>query len=292
MSRYVKFFPKLWNNRSIRSLPEDGRNLYLYLCTCPHGNMAGLYHLPLGYGALDLQWTVERVEKALQTCEEAHLVKYDPLENLLLVLHYLQYNALENVNQAKGAAKCLEELPPTPLLADFKACVKQYAPSFLYPFETLWKGFTEPETVTETITKKEEITIKETEKEKINLPVPPDNDSEQKDNDFDQFWAYYPRPIGRKKTAAAWQKRLQENVSPQDLINAAKHYALYCRKMQTQPCFIKHPANFLGSDRGFEDYINGPPENICSGPPGWHHLQEMYARYREEELRDETIGNG
>lgn len=285
MSRYVKFFPKLWNNRSIRSLPEDGRNLYLYLWTCPHGNMAGLYYLPLGYAALDLQWTVERVEKALQACEESQLVKYDPLGNLVLVLHYLQYNTLENVNQAKGAVKCLEELPPTPLLADFKQCIKQYAPTFLNPFESLWEGYTKPvtEPVTETVTEP----VTEIKKEKVSNPAPTCNNNDGKDNDFDQFWDYYPRQIGHKKAAAVWQERLQENINPRDLIDAAKHYALYCRKMQTQSCFIKHPANFLGSDRPFEDYINGPPENICDEPQSWNRLQEMYEHYREEESRDE-----
>lgn len=322
MSRYVKFFPKLWNDRSIRALPEDSRFLYIYLSSCPHGNMAGFYHLPLGYAAVDLQWPLDRIENALADCESAKLVKYDHLESVVLIQNFLEYNMLDNPNQAKGAVKCLQELPPTPLFENFKQCAEQYIPTnLLNPFETLWQQYLKPVTVTETVTESVTETITEslkvTEPQTVNetvtqpetVPVkqeipdtlhsfelisqeelkPQLND--QIPAEFTDFWSFYPRPINKKAASAMWKTRLRENVPPEDMVAAAKHYALYCRKLKTEIRFIKHPATFLGPNRPFEEFVNGPPEDICDGPGSWHNLQELFKKCVKEEQHDEKIGS-
>jgi len=49
--------------RNFRALPEDARTVFLYLLTCPHGNMCGIFYLPDLYAASDLQWDAETVSE-------------------------------------------------------------------------------------------------------------------------------------------------------------------------------------------------------------------------------------
>lgn len=80
--------------------------------------------------------------------------------------------------------------------------------------------------------------------------------------EFEQFWALYPRKVEKRSAYKAWRARIREGISPGVLIIAAKHYAEYCALNRLGERYIKHPANFLGSSRAFEDYIKPRAEPI------------------------------
>lgn len=63
MRDYGKVHTSFWASANIRNLSEDGRALALYLLTCPHGTIAGVFRLPDGYASEDLQWTSKRVRE-------------------------------------------------------------------------------------------------------------------------------------------------------------------------------------------------------------------------------------
>jgi len=74
---------------------------------------------------------------------------------------------------------------------------------------------------------------------------------------FGEFWTAYPRRLN--KTAA---RRAFHNLTRVDrlaAVRAAKHYGAYVRATRADLQFVPHPATFIGRNRGFEDWVDGPP---------------------------------
>ncbi|WP_333870948.1 helix-turn-helix domain-containing protein [Desulforamulus putei] len=97
--------------------------------------------------------------------------------------------------------------------------------------------------------------------------------------EFEEFYAEYPRKIEKRKAFKAFQARLKEGVNPGDLILAAQNYREYCLTHGTEPKYIKHPATFLGPNKPYEDWINPAVETQLNVPKAWHTIK----RYLEEE---------
>lgn len=111
MREYGRVYSSFWQSPEMRALPEDGRTLALYLLTCPHANLIGCYRLPDAYAADDLQWSSERVREGFQKLQAAGWVARDPATQWIVVLKYAKWNAFENGNVAKAAAKVFDQVP-------------------------------------------------------------------------------------------------------------------------------------------------------------------------------------
>ncbi|MCK8824709.1 hypothetical protein [Fuchsiella alkaliacetigena] len=164
MSRYVKVATKFWTDEKVRKLSEDARELYLYILTSPHSNMAGYYRLPKAYIAEDLYFNndlakgLERVSKGLKELIENGLIRYCESSSVVLICNFFKYNSIQNKNQAKGVNNKISELPENRLTSYFIRACKDYADNYI---EELTKGLpkpsrkgsgnTETETVTETV---------------------------------------------------------------------------------------------------------------------------------------------
>lgn len=86
--------------------------------------------------------------------------------------------------------------------------------------------------------------------------------------EFEHFWAIYPRHVEKLRAFKAWKTRLREGELPEDIIKAAGNYARYCRQGNIEPRFIKHPSTFLGPSKPYKDFIRGLPEELAprAGP--------------------------
>lgn len=78
--------------------------------------------------------------------------------------------------------------------------------------------------------------------------------------EFEEFWSVYPRRVEKKAAFRKWQTCLKAGASAADMIRAARNYAEDCRRRGTEKRFIKHASTFLGPDRPFLEWVNGPPE--------------------------------
>ena len=142
MGYYGKVFTRVWRDEKFRALPEDGRELFLYLLTSPHLNIVGFYYLPPAYAADDLQWPVEKVHKCIGSIEP--LAKFDRANSVVLIPNYLKWNPFDNLNQAKGGAANLKDLPRTPLITEFRHVVGQFAKGYEAAFQDAWEEFGNP----------------------------------------------------------------------------------------------------------------------------------------------------
>lgn len=111
MRDYGKVHTTFWSSSTMRKLSEDGRMLALYLLTSPHSTIAGVYRLPDGYVCEDLQWPSERVAKGFGELLANGFANRCETTKWVWICKHLEWNALENPNQRKSAAKVAYSIP-------------------------------------------------------------------------------------------------------------------------------------------------------------------------------------
>lgn len=111
MRDYGKIFSKIWESDDFRALSEDGRTLALYLLSCKHGTIAGVFRLPDGYACEDLQWSPERVSKGFADLFAKGFATRCNGTKWVWVVKFLEWNEPENPNQKKAAAKVAAQVP-------------------------------------------------------------------------------------------------------------------------------------------------------------------------------------
>jgi hypothetical protein len=111
MRDYGKVFTKIWESADFRALSEDGRSLVLYLLTCQHGTIAGVFRVPDGYACEDLQWTSERVSEGFANVAAKGFATRCEVTKWVWVSKFLEWNPPENPNQRKAAAKIAQGVP-------------------------------------------------------------------------------------------------------------------------------------------------------------------------------------
>ena len=111
MRDYGKVHTSFWTSDSIRELSEDARMLALYLLTCPHATIAGVFRLPDGYACEDLQWSAERVREGFAELFAKGFANRCETTKWVWIRKYLEWNPPENPNQRKAAAKCALLVP-------------------------------------------------------------------------------------------------------------------------------------------------------------------------------------
>lgn len=130
---FTKIDELIWSDDKFKELTDDGKLLFIFVLTCSHRNILGLYFLPVPYGAFDLGWETERFTKGLRELLGKGFVNYCFNTNILFVKNFLKYNPLENPNQVKKAMSDLKSIPINGLDAEL-----------LEYLETLNKPFMEP----------------------------------------------------------------------------------------------------------------------------------------------------
>lgn len=111
MRDYGKVYTKFWESEDIRSLSNDGRMMALYLMTCPHGTIAGVFRLPDGYACEDLQWSAEKVAETLSELLAKGFANRCATTKWVWVRKHLEWNPPENPNQRKSAVKVALSIP-------------------------------------------------------------------------------------------------------------------------------------------------------------------------------------
>jgi len=152
---YAKVTRKIWHTSQFRALSREARELYLYIITCPHGNILGMFVLRPGYVVDDLRLpSRQRFTQLLGELLHQHLVAWDPDAEIILDLEYLDKHPLDNPNQVKAAVKKLDELPKTKLFSELKLLIERLGKPLYEPLikrldERLGKQGTVTVTVTE-----------------------------------------------------------------------------------------------------------------------------------------------
>ena len=111
MRDYGKVYSAFWSSPTIRGLSEDARHLALYLLTCPHGSIAGVFRLPDGYVCDDMQWGFERVSQGFSELFAKGFATRCDATKWVWIYKAMQWDGPDNPNQRKAAAKSLHSVP-------------------------------------------------------------------------------------------------------------------------------------------------------------------------------------
>lgn len=99
---------------------------------------------------------------------------------------------------------------------------------------------------------------------------------------FNQFWDAYPRKIGKGEAYKKYKTRRRDGYSDEELLGAAKAYAIQCRKSKTEKEFIKHPKTFLSDNLPFLDYLPKKEPEPPAPPNGNQSVQNPFGHWEDD----------
>lgn len=138
MRDYGVVSPKFWIGETGKALRGNApaQVLALYLMTCPHANMIGVFHCPVLYMAHETGLGMEGASKALQSLIEAQYCTYDEASETVFVHRMAAYQVAESLkpgdNRVKGVEREWSNIGPAQLKAAFTAI---YSVAFHLPAE-------------------------------------------------------------------------------------------------------------------------------------------------------------
>ena len=111
MRDYGKVYATFWSSGTTSTLSTDGKLLALYLMTCSHATIAGVFRLPDGYVAEDLNWDASRVSEGFDELLSKGFADRCATTKWVWIRKHLEWNKPENPNQRKSAAKIAFSVP-------------------------------------------------------------------------------------------------------------------------------------------------------------------------------------
>lgn len=134
--RFGVIYHKLWSEKWFKELDDSLRLLVLYLFANPHCNLIGFYRFHAEYAAKDLTgkmaaWPIDDTVRRLARLELLGIVKVDADAGVILISGWLKYRQIVNINQAIKGRKCLDDLPDTALVSDFRREMKKHAEAWV-----------------------------------------------------------------------------------------------------------------------------------------------------------------
>jgi hypothetical protein len=103
MRDYAKVAPQFWTGetgKKIRAAGAETVVVALYLMTCPHANMIGLYYLPKMYIAHETGLGMEGASKGLTRAIEAGFCSYDEASEHVFVHAMARFQIADKLRNA------------------------------------------------------------------------------------------------------------------------------------------------------------------------------------------------
>jgi hypothetical protein len=290
MREYGQIQSAFWQSEDAGKLSDRGKLLVSYLLTGPNTNGVGCFRLTDGYLLDDLGWLPETVTETLSELFKIGFVIR--LEGVVFIPNFLRWNRIVNGNIAKARFGDWESIS--------KGRAKALAARAMLEFCDLWSDAhrsileTVSGTVTETVSElfrnglANPVSQVENQNPTPPHPIQPNPLSLKSENPdefalttpttpakkpgklkaskppsrFDEFWAAYPRKVGRKAAQKAFDK-LAPNTELLTTILAALVAQAASPKWLMEPQFIPHASTWINGQR-WEDAVEG----IAPATPG------------------------
>lgn len=260
MRDYGKVSPQFWIGETGKQLRGDANAqvLALYLMTCPHSTMTGVFHCPILYMAHETGMGVEGATKALARLSEVGFCQYDEPSETVFVVRMAAYQIGEslkpNDNRVAGLRKELDRMPETRAKSAFLAV---YGVAF---------GLIEPGKKTrgsKAPLKPLRSQEQEQEQEQDRNISSGKPDPQPCQTGFVRFWSAWPKS-DRKVAKAECEKRWRSRGLEADADRIVAHVEAMSRSKQWRDGFEPAPLTFL-NQRRWEDAAQSPH----AGRPEW-----------------------
>ncbi len=110
MKAFGKVESRFWTSSDIQGLFGDSKLLALYLLTCEHSDLSGVYRLPMGYIAADLNWVPATTSRSLDDLAAMGFISRREGSDYVCINKFFQYNEPTNQGQLEARIKHLEDL--------------------------------------------------------------------------------------------------------------------------------------------------------------------------------------
>jgi hypothetical protein len=211
MRDYGVVSPKFWIGETGKALrgDSDAQLVALYLMTCPHANMIGVFHCPILYISHEVGIPFEGASKALARLSEGGFCTYDEASETVFVHRMAAFQVGESLkpddNRVKSVTKEWLNISVPRLQAEFAAI---YSIAFHLPAS---EKKTSPSKAPS-----KPLRSQEQDKNKNKTSNPPSAEPPG----FVAFWAAWPksdRKEAKGKCMEAWAKQSAEPVAEQIL---------------------------------------------------------------------------
>lgn len=247
MRDYAKVSPNFWTGKTGRALKAAGPEtlvVALYLMTCQHANMIGLFYLDPTYVAVDTGLGLEGASKGLQRACEADFCAFDEETQIVWVKEMAAYQIGDQLdekdNRCKGVQREYDSVPENPFLTEF---YERYAQRFhmsncrgkqakkTKALGSPSKAPTKPGTGTGTGTRPS--------------------------GGFDAFWAAYPSKVGKAPALKAFEKIDPDEALLRDMLAALADQKRSVKWLKDGGQFIPNPATWLNQQRWLDESGDG-----------------------------------
>ncbi len=111
MKDFGKVSSRFWISDDVELLSDEAKLMALYLLTCRHSNMVGIYRLPLNYIAADLDWDVAKVSRTLSELTANNFLTYAERQKYVCIHKFMEHNPADNIAQMDARLRVLRSLP-------------------------------------------------------------------------------------------------------------------------------------------------------------------------------------
>jgi hypothetical protein len=110
---YRSVHAKFWRDPKVKRWSDPARIAALYLLTGPHSTRTGVFEMPVGYMAIDLEWPLEKCIEALRELIHSGFLVHDAVHGTdwFVIRNRLRYDPPPNPNGLKAIYKALDAMP-------------------------------------------------------------------------------------------------------------------------------------------------------------------------------------
>ncbi len=111
MKEFGKVSGQFWISDDIQALSNEAKLMALYLLTTGHGNLIGIFRMPKGYMAADLNWEETSVERAIAELTTSGFLLASERCKYICIPQFMEHNPVDNITQIDARLKLLVKLP-------------------------------------------------------------------------------------------------------------------------------------------------------------------------------------
>jgi hypothetical protein len=254
MRDYGKVYATFWSSQTTHTLSDDGKLLALYLMTCSHNTIAGVFRLPDGYVAEDIGWDNGRVRKGFKELLTKCFANRCETTKWVWVVKHLDWNKPENPNQRKSAAMIAQSLPDEcrwkqAFMRDCWELLDLPEPEKLNPSETVPEPLLnqeqeqeqEKETCASGESRVADLPAKKAERERVTAEL------------FAEFWTAYPRKRAKDEALKAFARRKPDRDLLGAMLAALAKQSASEDWQRDEGKFIPYPATWINGGRWLDE---------------------------------------
>ena len=234
MAIYRQIYITFWQDPFILNLTPEEKYFYIYLMTNSKTKQCGCYELPKRIMMFETGYNEETIDKLLKRFIDYKKVRYDHNTSELLLINWLKYNPINNINIEKCVNKEFEQIKSLILHEEMKGLIRSD------------QGATEPlpsnKNKNKNKNKEQTYTPKEKEYEIF----------------FEDIWKEYPNKIGKK------------DVKPKDkrdLYKLGKVHVMRAINRYKEETKEKEKRYILGGGKFFKSRIHDYLDEAYDGTP-------------------------